>query len=82
MNTIQAAFEDLREKAIPSDASDAQIQLLRVFFYAGATAVLAIVEGIGDSSISEDAGVAMLENLKQEGVNFIEGVKRYEQSAR
>ncbi|WP_048811780.1 hypothetical protein [Methylobacillus flagellatus] len=76
MNTIQAAFEDLTSKAIPPDATETEMKLFSLLFYSGAIAVLAILEEIGNDDISEDAGVAMLENLKQEGLTFMQGVKK------
>lgn len=82
MNTIQAAFEDMRSKSISPDATDTQMKLFRILFYSGAIAALAIFEDIGNSDISEDAGVAMLENLKQEGLDFMQEVLAHEQFTR
>ena len=66
MNTIQEMWESYRKQVIPADASAIQIRECRFAFYGGAQSILSITYNIGDKSISNDAGVQMLEGLHQE----------------
>lgn len=53
-------------RVAPAGCSDAQRSDMRKAFYAGAVALLAVLERIGDDDVSEDAGAEWLEALKLE----------------
>ena len=74
MNTIAeqwAAFEVL---VVPKDAPPVQRQEMRRAFYAGAETMLRLSYSVGDKSISENAGVAMLEGWHDECRRFAQQV--------
>lgn len=75
MNTIQSSWESYQSQVIPKDAPTVQITETRRAFYAGCQTILGIMYGIGDASISEDAGVEMIETLHQECQLFLSGIK-------
>lgn len=66
MNTVQEKWEGFSSGVIHPGASAVQREELRRAFYAGAAVVLDISCSIGDESISQDAGVAILEGLHSE----------------
>ena len=66
MNTIQSNWEDFRKKVVPQNASNIQIAEMRKAFYAGAYAAISIMVKIGAEDVSEEAGVEILETLKNE----------------
>lgn len=53
-------------RVAPAGCSDAQRSDMRKAFYAGAVALLAVLERIGDDDVSEDAGAQWLEALRLE----------------
>lgn len=74
MNSIQEQWEAFSALVIPKGASKTQITEMRRAFYAGAESVLRIQWAIGDSAISEDAGVAILEGVHDECRRFADDV--------
>jgi hypothetical protein len=76
MNTIQSSWESYQAQVMPKDAPDVQVIETRRAFYAGCQTILGIMYGIGDDSISEDAGIQMIETLHQECQLFLSGIKR------
>lgn len=70
-----AAFERL---VVPKGAHATQVTEMRRSFYAGFEAALRVQWGIGDASISETAGVAILEGLHEEAKLFAKRVARGE----
>ena len=75
MNTIQAAWQSYQDQVVPKDAPKTQITETRRAFYAGCQTILGITYAIGDDSISEDAGVQMIETLHQECELFLKGIR-------
>lgn len=75
MNTIQAAWESYKAQVVPKDASKTQVIETRRAFYAGCQTILGITFNIGDESISQDAGVQMIETLHLECGLFLKGIK-------
>lgn len=78
MNTIQEQWESFRKAVIPPTAGPVQVQEMRRAFYAGAEAMWRINMAIGEDSVSEDGGVAILEGVNQEIRQFVEQVQRGE----
>ena len=75
MNTIQEQWNSFAEWVVPKDAPSIQRQEMRRAFYSGAEAMMRIQWNIGDNSISEDAGVAILEGCREEMKIFATQVK-------
>lgn len=69
MNTIQSEWEKFSKAVIPSDASEPQVHDMRMSFFSGFSTCLGITL-FGVAGLSEDAGVAVLEGLKQEAESF------------
>ena len=70
MNTIAAHWKSFEAGVVPADACDVQRQETRRAFYAGAHAMLCTVQSLGADTVSEDAGVAILEGLVAESGLF------------
>lgn len=70
MNTIQEQWEQFSALVLPPDLSAIQAQEMRRAFYAGVQAMINIQWEIGDESISEAAGVQMLEGIHDECRRF------------
>jgi len=64
--TIAEQWDAFSALVMPKDAPTLQRLEMRRAFYAGFEAALRIQWGIGDKSISEDAGIAIIEGLHQE----------------
>lgn len=74
MRTIATEWASFEGKVIPWDAGSTQRQEMRRAFYAGAQAMLGIVHEIGSDDVSEDAGIAVLKGLADEGELFVQDV--------
>lgn len=70
MRTIQKHWEGYKNLVLPPHASDIQIEECRRAFYAGAISCLNVMDSVGDESISENAGVEIIEGLHQELESF------------
>ena len=72
MKTIQQEWE-LFAKSIfrGEDVSKVQYTETKKAFFAGATAMFAMVQETGDPSVTEDQGVAHLDALQDEVVSFM-----------
>lgn len=70
MMTVQKQWELFASLVVPKNAPVAQVREMRIAFYAGAQAVLGMMWDIGDNSISEDGGVAIIEGLVAETKQF------------
>jgi len=58
--------------------SSTQVEEMKRAFFAGAWAILCAVKRIGDPDISEEAGMAFLEERQSEGKQFYQDlIKRY-----
>ena len=68
MNTIQQQWEGFKKNVVPNDAPEIQVSEMRIAFFGGASALLALTTEI--SYHSEDAGVEMLEGLHDECRRF------------
>ncbi len=69
-NRIQEAWLDFKRKVIPEDAPNIQLQECRRAFYAGAQSSFSVYVSIGDEVVSEDDGVKILEDLRDELAEF------------
>jgi len=74
MNRIASQFESYQEKVIPREASETQVRETRLAFYAGASAMFAILEVIGTDRVSEAEGEQILMDAAQELRAFSESV--------
>jgi hypothetical protein len=70
MRTIAALWESYNKEVVPATASPIQRQELRRAFYAGAGSMMGLVYDLGDDSISEDAGIAVMQGLVDEAHAF------------
>ena len=66
------AYWKLFAKAIFGKEPVAQVQYdeMRKAFFAGATAMLRMMQAVGDDSVSEAMGVEMLDGIEEECVEF------------
>ena len=74
MNRIQQEWNSYLRDVIPTDAPTVQLTESKRAFYAGAHAAYCIIVGIGDDSIPEDQGVALLEQLRTEMDGYVRDV--------
>jgi len=70
MNTIQEQWKQFSALVIQNDAPEIQKQEMKLAFYGGAEAVLRLQLNITDPSVSDDAGVQMLEGIHDECRRF------------
>ncbi len=70
MNSVKEAWESFEAAVIPEDAPAVQRSEMRRAFYAGAWAMLMGCSSIGETSVTEEEGVAMLESWKKECERF------------
>lgn len=75
MNTVLTKWESFAAAVLPKDVHPVQVQEMRRSFYAGARAMLSLVQQVSPDEVSEDAGVVMLELLTMELDAFNEAVK-------
>lgn len=66
MNTIAEQWALFEASVMPKNAPPIQRQEMRRAFYSGAAALLRIQLVIGSETVSEDAGVAILQGLHEE----------------
>lgn len=78
MNTIAEQWASFEAAVMPASAGPVQRQEMRRAFYAGFEGALRIAWNIGDESVSEDGGVAILEGLHEECRMFAAQVGRGE----
>jgi len=78
MNSIAEAWDKYREKVVPENCSLIQSMETRRAFYAGAQSMLAIIKNIGEKAITEDHGIAILERLQEEQLEFLAAILRGE----
>lgn len=77
MRTIQASCETyLGLVYLGKELPPAQLREVRHAFYAGAEALFKVLDDIGEDSVSEDAGVAILTGLRDEIHRYAEQVLR------
>lgn len=69
MNTIQSNWEEYKV-LIPKDAPKVQFNETERAFYAGAFSILHIMINGLNANVSEDAGVKVIDNLRQECLDF------------
>ena len=74
MNTVQEQWQIFEALVVPKNAPPVQRQEMRRAFYAGAEAMMRIQWNIGDSSVSEDAGIQILEGCRDELKRFAQQV--------
>jgi len=74
MNRIASQFESYQEKVIPREASETQVRETRLAFYAGASAMFAILEVIGTDRVSESESEQILMDAAQELKQFADSV--------
>ena len=71
MRTLHDQWASYENSVIPKSAPAIQTQECRRAFYAGAQAMMGMVAEVGNSGVSEDAGVALLESFKNELNDFL-----------
>lgn len=69
MNTLQSQWQSYADNVLPKDAPTVQRIETRRAFYAGAGAFFGLMTG-DVCDVSDDAGVAMIENWRQELAAF------------
>jgi len=75
MKTVQQEWESFSKEVFRGmDVSKTQSDEMRKAFFAGATAMLAMVQETGEPEISEDEGVARLDALQDEVVAFMRSI--------
>lgn len=74
MKTLADAWASFEARVLPATAGPVQRQETRRGFYAGAHALLGLIEGTAIDDISEDQGAAMIERLSREIGAFFEDV--------
>ena len=72
MNTVQEQWGSFQTMVIPENAPPVQIQEMKRAFYGGVEAMMRIQFNIAD--LSEDAGVAILEETRKELNQFVADV--------
>lgn len=70
------SWESFVRAVMPRNAPAVQRQEMRRAFYAGAWAMLCAFREIGEDSVSEDEGVAVMERLKTEVETFYGQVRK------
>lgn len=70
-SSMNQGWESFERMVIPDDAGSIQRREMRRAFYAGAMVMLEMCSSVGDPSISEDEGFAMLESWRKEGERFV-----------
>ena len=73
MENIAEAWDKYRETVVPKNCSLIQTMETRRAFYAGAQSMLVIVRSIGNT-IDEDHGIAILEMLQEEQLEFLRSI--------
>ena len=73
MNTIQEQWDTFRKLVIPKNAPPIQVIEMKLAFYGGVEAMMRIQFNITD--LSEDAGVAILEETRKELDQFANDVR-------
>jgi hypothetical protein len=74
MITIAQMWLAYLDDVVPKGAPQVQLQETKRAFYAGVKAALGILTEIGDDTISEDQGVAIIEAMHEECRAFINDV--------
>jgi len=75
MKTIQQEWELFAKSVFGAeDVSKVQYTEMKKAFFAGATAMFAMVQETGDPSVTEDQGAAHLDALQDEVVAFMRSV--------
>ena len=75
MNTVLTEWDSFAKAVLPVDVHPIQRTEMRHTFYAGARAMLTLVNQVAPEEVSENAGVLMLELLAMELDNFNDDVK-------
>ena len=70
MRSVQQEWESYRNAVIPPDAPQIQHQECKRAFYAGAHSIMQFLMSMSDDNLSEEAGSAILEGLRQELCDF------------
>jgi hypothetical protein len=66
MQTMAEKWEDYERMVLPASAGPVQRLETRQAFYAGAHAMLCVVQRLGDADVTVAEGMARLEDLKRE----------------
>ena len=72
---IETGWRTYAEHVLPAGAPSVQTQETRRAFYAGAWHMLNLLAELGEDSVSEDAGVDVLEALTAEARQFSKDVE-------
>lgn len=80
IENLELLWMDYRRKVIPAGASNAQILETKRGFYAGASSLFKILNEIGDDSVTEDEGAAVLSGINDELIKFSEEQFNYDRN--
>lgn len=75
MRTIADQWASYEAEVLPATAGETQRIETRRGFYAGAQALLALINSVSIDDVSEDQGAAMIEQLHQELMAFSRDVQ-------
>ena len=73
-NRIAAQFETFKADVIPAAAPPVQVQEMRRAFYAGAHAMMTVLNVVTTDGVSDEEGEAILEDADQELRRFAKDV--------
>lgn len=75
MKTVQQEWESFAKAAFRDlEISETQASEMKKAFFAGATAMFAMVQATGDPNVTEGQGVAHLDALQDEVVAFMRSI--------
>ncbi len=74
VNPVMDGWESFAAAVLPPNASEVQVTEMRRAFFGGAWFMLTTFQAIGEDSVSEDEGVAVLELAKAEMEEFYRNV--------
>ncbi len=69
-DSIQKLWTDFQKKVIAPNAPAHQVRDMRMAFHAGFFSMLLMAMRLGETDVSEDAGILYLEQLRKEMNNF------------
>ena len=72
---LDASWQSYRDTVIPDGAGPVQIQECHRAFYAGACFVVQMIEHISRPNVSEEAGIALIGDVREEVMAFVEAVR-------
>ena len=74
-NTVQDQWESFAATVIHPDAGPNQRDQMRLAFFAGAWAMFSMLTDVGETDVTEDQGLAVIEALRLECIAFAKSLK-------